>query len=93
MLPAAAPVRARREPRYVLGAASLRRNRSEDGPRGETITEEGRPSAASGEDYLLTTSGPIRVRRRYSALALERRVSVDARYLERAIAVVDDKDE
>ena len=64
MLPAAAPERARREPRYVLGAATLRRNRSEVRPRGETITEEGRPSAASGEDYLLTTSGPIRVRRR-----------------------------
>jgi hypothetical protein len=28
----------------VLGAATLRRNRSEDGPPGETITEEGRPS-------------------------------------------------
>jgi len=29
----------REEPRYVLGAATLRRNRSEDRPRGETITE------------------------------------------------------
>ena len=33
-------------------------------PRGEAIPEEMRPSAASGEEYLLTTYGPIRVGRR-----------------------------
>ena len=55
---------ARREPRYVLGAASLCRNRSEVGPRGGTISEDRRPPAASGEDYLLTTSGAIPVGRR-----------------------------
>ena len=47
------------------------RTRSEDRPRGETIDEEERPSAAAGEDYLLTNTGPIRVGRRPTTLGAE----------------------
>jgi hypothetical protein len=54
----------------VLGAATALRQdpKRRTDPEERHITEEERPSAAAGEDYLLTNTGPIRVGRRQSLL-------------------------